>query len=147
MNALRHAAQLSVEVRGHASPAETPRNQSKARQLSFDRAMAVAHALAARGVRWEQMRVVACGDTERVVARSYDREQDRANQRVEVIMTRDVVPTDPYTREINRAAGAGKREPESNPGAGQPRGDKAEPGPESADGEKPPAADHGGSRH
>ena len=47
MNALRHAARLSVEVRGHASPAETPRNQSKARQLSFDRAMAV-HGLSAR---------------------------------------------------------------------------------------------------
>ncbi|HRJ49344.1 MAG: OmpA family protein [Phycisphaeraceae bacterium] len=93
-----------VEVRGHTSPVETMRNEARARQLAHERAMAVAQALAVQGVPWRQMRLVSCGDSERAVARTYDRELERQNQRVEVILTRDVLSADPYTLEVNRPA-------------------------------------------
>ena len=81
-----------VEVRGHASPSEAFRNVDKSLALSFARASAVAHALADAGVSWEQMRVTACGVNERNVERSYDREADRLNQRVEVVVTGERLP-------------------------------------------------------
>ncbi|GMV24107.1 MAG: hypothetical protein AMXMBFR58_01380 [Phycisphaerae bacterium] len=90
-----------IEIRGHTAPSEAMRNEARSRQLSYERAMAVAQALSVQGVPWAQMRVVACGDTERAVARTYDRELERQNQRVEVILTRDVMAADPYTREVN----------------------------------------------
>jgi flagellar motor protein MotB len=90
-----------IEVRGHASPSESLRNEERGRKLAYERAMAVGQTLAAQGVPWRQIRLVACGDSDRVIARTYDRDQDRQNQRVEVILTKDVTPGDPYTREVN----------------------------------------------
>lgn len=104
-----------VEVRGHTTPSESMRNETKSRQLSYDRAMAVAQALAAQGVPWQQMRVVACGDSERTVARTYDRNEERQNQRVEVILSKDVVAADPYTHEVNRG-----ESPASKPSTHEP---------------------------
>ncbi len=101
----------TVEVRGHTTPSESMRNETRSRQLSYERAMAVAQALAVQGVSWRQMRVVACGDSERMVARTYDRDQERQNQRVEVILTKDVVAADPYTKEINRGEGGQPAKP------------------------------------
>jgi len=83
-----------VEVRGHASPFETFMDAEKGMKLAHDRAMTVARELAAQGVRWAQIRVVACGDNERVVGRTYNRAEDSTNQRVEIILTKDLVPGD-----------------------------------------------------
>ncbi|MFA6044451.1 MAG: OmpA family protein [Phycisphaerales bacterium] len=87
-----------VEVRGHVSPSEAMRNPQRAYQLSYDRAMAVAQELSKNGVKWELIRVVACGDSQRIEARAADRETDRTNQRVEVIQTEEPGGTDPYAR-------------------------------------------------
>lgn len=90
-----------IEVRGHASPFETlpERDPVKAFQLSGARSMAVAQAMAQRGVRWDQLRIVACGDGDRVVGRARDSKEDAANQRVEIVVTKDLLPPDPYSRE------------------------------------------------
>lgn len=87
-----------VEVRGHVSPSEAMRNPQRAYQLSYDRAMAVAQELARDGVKWDLIRVVACGDAQRIEARAADRETDRTNQRVEVIQTEEPGRGDPYAK-------------------------------------------------
>ena len=86
-----------VDVRGHVSPFEAMRNVRAARQLSYDRAFAVAEILVQNGVSWENIRVSALGEVDRVVTRTYDREKDRANQRVEIVQTDDPTPGDPYS--------------------------------------------------
>jgi len=88
-----------IEVRGHVSPFESMHNQLTARQLSYDRAMAVAMVLVESGLKWENMRIVACGDSNRLIPRTFDRDADRPNQRVELVVTNETVPADPYTRE------------------------------------------------
>jgi outer membrane protein OmpA-like peptidoglycan-associated protein len=61
--------------------------------LGYSRALAVAQVLVAKGVRWEQIRIVSCGDNERRVARIYDDpDADRENQRVNIVPTSDPVP-------------------------------------------------------
>ncbi len=84
-----------IEVRGHASPAETLRQPERGISLSHARAVAVAQVLVAQGVRWEQLRIVACGDNERKVGRSYERDVDRENQRVNIVPTNDEVADSP----------------------------------------------------
>jgi flagellar motor protein MotB len=76
-----------IEVRGHASPSESMRDPEKASRLGFARAQEVAKVLAEQDVKWTQMRVSSAGDNERKAGREYDREAERANQRVEVIVT------------------------------------------------------------
>jgi flagellar motor protein MotB len=78
-----------IEVRGHCSPSEAQLKPHRAFALGNARAMAVAEQLAAQGVPWRQMRLVSCADNARLTSReqSYDREHDRQNQRVEVIVT------------------------------------------------------------
>ncbi|HYF14326.1 MAG TPA: OmpA family protein [Phycisphaerales bacterium] len=85
-----------VEVRGHAGPYEVMRERSKALELSLERAKAVARALVDSGMPWEAVRVVGCADADRVVGRTFDREQDRGNQRVELVVTNYLMPSDPY---------------------------------------------------
>lgn len=114
-----------VEVRGHTTPSESMRNEDRSRKLSYERGMAVAQALAVQGVPWRQMRVVACGDSDRIVARTYDREQDRQNQRTEVILTNDVVPDDPYTREIARNPKPEEATEDEAPTGDEPQGEDA----------------------
>jgi flagellar motor protein MotB len=87
-----------IEVRGHASPSETGRNWKKGETLSHARALAVAEVLAEQGVLPGQMRIAASGDNERNVARDYDRDNDRMNQRVEVIVTNDQMPDESGNR-------------------------------------------------
>jgi outer membrane protein OmpA-like peptidoglycan-associated protein len=87
-----------IEVRGHAAPFETMRDPGRAYQLSYERAMAVAKALVETGMTWPSIRVVACGDADRVVGRTFDKEQDRNNQRVEIVVTNYPVPEDPYSQ-------------------------------------------------
>jgi flagellar motor protein MotB len=88
-----------IDVRGHVSPFESMRDNTKAMNLSHERAMAVAQALVESGLRWESLRVVACGSNDRVVARTFDAQEDRSNQRVEVVVTNEPVPADPYAQE------------------------------------------------
>lgn len=88
-----------VEVRGHASPFETFMNVEKGLALSYERALTVSREMATQGVKWSQIRVVACGDNERVVGRTFDRAKDAANQRVEVILTKELVAADPNSKE------------------------------------------------
>jgi outer membrane protein OmpA-like peptidoglycan-associated protein len=125
-----------IEVRGHASPFETlpERDPLKAFQLSSARAMAVAQAMAQRGVRWDQIRVVACGDGDRIVGRAHDSKEDAANQRVEIVVTKDLLPPDPYSRDESGAT----REPDAThshdadaaePDAGEPSHAPAKPKP------------------
>jgi outer membrane protein OmpA-like peptidoglycan-associated protein len=70
-------------------------NPTKALDLSFERAKAVANALVDAGMKWEALRVVGMGDSDRIVARTFDRQEDRSNQRVEIVVTNYPIPEDP----------------------------------------------------
>lgn len=87
-----------VEVRGHVSPFEVMHNPVKARELSFERAMAAATALVDSGMRWDALRVVSCGDAQRVAPRAFDKAENQKNQRVDLIQTADTIQDDPYGR-------------------------------------------------
>ncbi len=80
-----------IEVRGHASSWETFRDPRKSMALSHERAMAVASVLVENGVGWNQIRIVACGDSEPVVAPSHDVTENYINERVEIIQTRETL--------------------------------------------------------
>jgi hypothetical protein len=67
-------------------------------KLSSDRAMTVARALAAEGVDWWQMRLILSADHDRVEMFPASTEADRANARVEIILTDKVVPNKVPTR-------------------------------------------------
>lgn len=86
-----------VEVRGHVSAAEAARDKDRAMRLSGDRALAGAKALVAEGVQWEQIRVVACADNERVTPLARGTEGHQNNQRAEVVITQEQMPRDPYS--------------------------------------------------
>lgn len=83
---------LIIEVRGHANAAEAFATHDRGMSLAMQRAMSVAEVLAANGVDWWQMRLVAAADNDRVEAFPGDRDTDRANSRVEVIVTDEVMP-------------------------------------------------------
>lgn len=89
---------LVVEVRGHASSVEATRGAEQSMRLSSDRALAVAHALADAGVDWWQMRLVVCADHDRLEAYPSNRSIDKANARVEIVITDRVVPDQVPTR-------------------------------------------------
>ena len=89
-NACGH--RMIIEVRGHVSVVEATRHEPRGMELSYERAMTVAQALTASGVDWHQIRIIACGDADPLVAEAYDEAQHRENRRVEIITTDDVVP-------------------------------------------------------
>jgi flagellar motor protein MotB len=93
-----------IEVRGHISPFESMRNPVKGMELSHQRAAAAAVALVEGGVKWENLRLVACGDNARVVSRTFDRQEDRANQRVEIVVTNQTIGPDPNAQPGESAA-------------------------------------------
>jgi len=105
-----------IEVRGHASVSETFRNPDKGNSLSFDRAAAVAKVLVDNGVRWSQMRLVACGDSFPAGAVSGDAAQNTSSERVQVLITQELVPRDPFN--LERAAPRAERPPSPTPTAG-----------------------------
>lgn len=76
-----------LEIRGHVSAAEAFGQADRGAALSYDRARAVADALAAAGIDWKQLRVIACADSERIVPHAADAEGHARNQRVEVVAT------------------------------------------------------------
>ncbi len=83
---------LIVEVRGHVSAAEAFNRADDSMRLAFDRALTVAKALAENGVNWWQMRLLACGDHERLAAFPAGPSEDAVNSRVEVVVTDEVAP-------------------------------------------------------
>lgn len=88
-----------IEVRGHTSAAETFQQVEKGMKLSYDRAAAVAAAMSRNGVQWGLIRLVACGDSDRRTPIAYDDSAHRTNQRVEIIVTSETPPDDPYVKE------------------------------------------------
>lgn len=82
---------LVVELRGHVSAAENAASEDRAMALSFERTMTVARQLTAAGIEWKQMRMIACGDHERLKALAYSPQDQRLNQRVEIILTDELV--------------------------------------------------------
>jgi flagellar motor protein MotB len=116
-----------VEVRGHSSSAEAVRGASIAMKLSSDRALAVADALAAMGVDWWQMRLVVCGDHDRVEAFPTNQKADRANARVEVVITDEVVPDRVPTRSGSAGPVAATQEHASEPTAHASHGESPAP--------------------
>jgi flagellar motor protein MotB len=97
---------LILEVRGHASSVEAARGAENSMRLSSDRALQVARALAAEGVDWWQMRLVVCADHDRLQAYPQNRTADKANARVEIIITDQVVPDQVPTRYVEPGASA-----------------------------------------
>jgi flagellar motor protein MotB len=95
-----------VEIRGHVSSAEAYGSPNRGIPLSYARALAVAEALAAEGVEWERLRLIACGDGERLAAPAYDEQGHRANQRVEVIVTNRSADADASAQDEGAAAPA-----------------------------------------
>lgn len=104
-----------IEVRGHVSPFEVMHNQIRARELSYERALAVAAAMVDHGVQWNSLRVVACGDGQRVVPRAIDRDEDRSNQRVEIVVTTETAPEDPYAAPVGVTRAAPEPSPDADP--------------------------------
>lgn len=86
-----------VEVYGHASAAEAFKSVDRGMGLSYQRAVAVSRALEEAGVPWKSMRVVSAGDNDRIQARTYEAQGHLTNQRVEIVITDESLPNDPYT--------------------------------------------------
>ena len=85
-----------IEVRGHTSIGESFVPEDKGMRLSFDRAMAVFQRLAEAGLDPAQMRVVSVGSGDGASPIARDDPARRNNQRVEIIITDEHVPDDPY---------------------------------------------------
>ena len=88
-----------IEIRGHASAIEARRDAKTAYDISYRRAVAVAEALNANGIPWARMRIVGAGDFDRNTAIAYDAAAHLTNQRVEIMVTREVLPQDPHLDE------------------------------------------------
>ena len=82
---------LVIELRGHASAAEAYDRSDRAMRLSFDRALAVAGALSDSGLDWRQLRLMPCGDNDRIRPLAYDRPGHAKNECVEIIVTNEVL--------------------------------------------------------
>jgi outer membrane protein OmpA-like peptidoglycan-associated protein len=102
-----------IEVRGHVSLAEAHQLPNNGMALSYQRAAAVAEALAAAGVEWVRLRLIACGAGDPVVVPAYDDAGQRSNQRVEIVVTDRAALTD--ARTVPAGEEAAPEEPESQP--------------------------------
>ena len=87
---------LIIEVRGHASSVESKWDSNQGHDLAYARAWSVGLELVNRGLKWRQIRLVSCGDAAPVVPRARVAGEHVTNQRVEVVITTDIVPPDPY---------------------------------------------------
>jgi outer membrane protein OmpA-like peptidoglycan-associated protein len=85
--------QTVLDIRGHCSAEEAYGREDRGMQLSYERALAVAELLVAKGLSWSQLRVTGCADNERVTPTAYDESGHRSNQRVEVIQIDQAAPT------------------------------------------------------
>lgn len=78
-----------VEIRGHASAAESYPSLEQGFELSYRRAYAAAGELVEHGIKWSQIRIVASGSTDRVAPTEYKPDAYRVNQRAEIVLTDD----------------------------------------------------------
>ncbi|MFN7022066.1 MAG: flagellar motor protein MotB [Phycisphaerales bacterium] len=85
-----------VEVRGHSSKLEGWGDVIKSRKLAYDRAWSAANELVAHGVRWEQIRLVSSGDHAPVTPRARTTGEHATNQRAEILIMPETLPSDPY---------------------------------------------------
>lgn len=81
-----------VDIRGHVSAQEAWGQSDHNTRLGFERALAVARALADRGLDWRQLRVISCADSDRAQAIAYDEPGHQKNRRVEIVATDHVIP-------------------------------------------------------
>ncbi len=85
-----------VEIRGHVGAAEKFGSPEQAMELSMERAMCAAKAIAASGVDWWRIRISAAGSGERVEQFPTDRAADAKNARVEVrVLDEIAAPREP----------------------------------------------------
>ena len=82
--ALYRGQSTVIEVRGHVGASERNESPEDAMLLATDRALAAAKRLAAGGIEWWRLRVVAAGSGERVEAMPEDAAADARNARVEI---------------------------------------------------------------
>jgi len=85
-----------IEIRGHTSVGESFVPEDKGMRLSFDRAMAVFDRLVDAGLDPAQLRVVAVGAGDAATPIAREDAARRNNQRVEIIVTDEHMPADPY---------------------------------------------------
>ncbi|NOS99891.1 MAG: OmpA family protein [Phycisphaerales bacterium] len=128
---------LVVNVLGHVSAAEAHDSADMGMQLSFDRAMAVAGGLKDIGMDWKQLRIIVCGDNDRIAPTAYDSAGHTRNQRVEVVLTDEVIPGDvrpPHSDSPSTAHDPHPTPPanEPNHGAATDESNRAAKGAESA---------------
>lgn len=94
---------MIIEVRGHTSLTESATPGDRGMKLSFERAMTVAGLLRAGGLDWDQLRIVAVGPGDRATPIARTDAEQRNNQRVEVIITDESLPDDPYAMDPSGA--------------------------------------------
>lgn len=97
-----------IHIEGNVSAAEAFGLADRGHQLSFERAKAVADALAAAGIPWSQLRTTANGDGDRVVPRAYTETGHRANQCVRITVTARGVPAQVAAEELLTPGTAGR---------------------------------------
>lgn len=85
-----------VEVRGHVSLAEASATSDLGLRLSFDRALAVSEMLREGGLDPMQMRLVIVGAGDRASPMAGSKIEQRNNQRVEIVLTDELMPADPF---------------------------------------------------
>ena len=95
---------LIVAVRGHVSVAEAVNTPDRGLRLSFERAIAVATLLHENEIEWRRIRVMACCDSDRMEPVIYGKTDQGLNQRVEVVLTEELMPD--YTPTTESAAPA-----------------------------------------
>lgn len=97
-----------VEVRGHTSLVEASQSDDRGMALAFQRGLEVARVLRDEGVEWDRVRVIACGAGDRVKPLARSPKEHHNNQRVEIIVTDEQLPADPYAMDPSPA---GRRDP------------------------------------
>lgn len=100
-----------IEIRGHTSVGESFVPEDKGMRLSFERSMAVFDRLVDAGLEPAQLRVVAVGAGDAASPIARDDASRRNNQRVEIIVTDEHMPADPYAVDPASKGGAGAAAP------------------------------------
>jgi outer membrane protein OmpA-like peptidoglycan-associated protein len=90
-----------IELRGHVSPSEAMHDVRRAMKLSYDRAITVFNALVEQGISPAQLIIRCYGDNDRIVPNTWSRENDRTNQRVEIVISSEQLPPDPYSKDAS----------------------------------------------
>jgi flagellar motor protein MotB len=64
--------------------------------------MVVAEQLVESGLKWDQIRIVACADGTPVKARADTPVEHRTNQRVEIVVTKEPLPKDQFSEDSGK---------------------------------------------